>query len=147
MITTRPLKDVFQTAAEMRRLTCQYWADLGRWLDADFIDYFNYVCALPYVSDPEQVETISRPAFTLREDYGPRDCDDKAVLIACWLYAHGVPVRFVAISTAPNGELCHVFAHAWGIDLDATYNEYHGILGKYPYNKDVTARADLTSDF
>ncbi|MBR2864943.1 MAG: hypothetical protein IKC13_01560 [Elusimicrobiaceae bacterium] len=68
-------------------------------------------------------------------------------MIACWLHAHGVPVRFVAISTAQNCELCHVFAHAWGMDLDATYNEYHGMLGKYPYNKDVTARADLTGDF
>lgn len=147
MITTRPLIDVFQTAREMRRLVVEYWRDLGAWLDSDFIDFFNYVCALPYVPDPVQVETISRPAYLLRENYAPRDCDDKAVLIACWCYAHGVPVRFVAISTAPNRELCHVFARAWGMDLDATYNEYHGLLGNYPYFPDVTARVDLTTDF
>ena len=35
-------------------------------------------------------------------------------------------------------------AAGYGYDFD---NEYHGILGKYPYNKDVTARADLTGDF
>lgn len=154
MIITRPLKDVFQTAAEMRRLTCLYWSDLGRWLDAPFIDYFNFVCALPYRSDPEQIETVSRPAFTLREDYAPRDCDDKAVLIASWLKGHGIPVRFVAISTSPDKELCHVFDNAKinfngreTCDIDATYNEYHGILGNYPYFPDVTARRYLTEFF
>lgn len=147
MITTRPLKDVFQTAAEMRRLSLTYWADLGRWLDASFIDYFNYICALPYVSDPEQVETISRPAYTLKEGYRPRDCDDKAVLIACWCVAHKVPVKFVAVSTQENRELNHVFCNVDGVDVDATYNCFHGIIGNYPYFSDVTAREDLTGYF
>lgn len=151
MITTRPLKDVFQTAAEMRRLTLAYWRDLGRWLDAPFIEYFNFVCALPYRSDPEQVETISRPAFTLRESYAPRDCDDKAVLIACWLHGHDIPARFVGVSTLKDCELCHVFTQAkttaGGLDLDATYNEYHNLIGNYPYFSQVTARENLTNYF
>lgn len=151
MIITRPLKDVFQTAAEMRRLTLNYWRDLGRWLDAPFIEYFNFVCALPYKSDPEQIETISRPAFTLCENYGPRDCDDKAVLIASWLHGHGIKARFVGVSTLENCELCHVFTQAetaaGGIDIDATYNEFHGMLGNYPYFAQVTARENLTEYF
>lgn len=143
----RPLINVFQTGEEMRRLTCLYWADLGRWLDVPFIEYFNYVCALPYRADPPDVETVSRPAYTLRENYAPRDCDDKAVLLACWAHGHGIPCRFVAISTQKDGEPNHVFLNAAGIDCDATYNEYHGILGKYPYYEHITNRVNLTPWF
>lgn len=148
MITRRQkLRDVFQTAAEMRRLTLEYWRDLGPWLDAPFISFFNFVCALPYVEDPPECETVSRPAYTLQEGYRPRDCDDKAVLIASWLHGHGLPVRFVGVSTLQNRELCHVFTECDGLDIDATYPEYHGMLGKYPYYPQVTNREKLTNYF
>lgn len=145
--TVTPLHDVYQTAREMRRLTVNYWADLGPWLDEPFLNFFNYVCALPYLPDPPNVETVSRPAYTLIEGYRPRDCDDKAVLLACWCKGHAVPVRFVAISTLQNGEPCHVFINAAGVDCDATYPEYHGILGKYPYYPQITNRVNLTNYF
>lgn len=148
MITRQtPLKDVFQTGAEMRRLACTYWQDLGRWLDVPFMEFFNYVCALPYRPDPPDVETVSRPAYTLREDYSPRDCDDKAVLIACWCRGHGIRCRFVAISTQPGGEPNHVFTQVNGVDCDATYSEYHGLLGVYPYYPQITNRVNLTEYF
>ena len=143
----QPLRDVFQTAREMRRLVLEYWPDLGGWLDVPFISFFNFVCALPYRPDPPEVETVSRPAYTLREGYAPRDCDDKAVLLACWCRGHGVPVRFVAISTQPGGEPNHVFIEAAGLDCDATYSEYHGMLGVYPYYQQVTNRVNLTNYF
>ena len=147
IINRRPLENVFQTAQEMRRLTLQYWRDLGAWLDAPFISFFNFVCALPYVEDPPDVETVSRPLYLLDESYEPRDCDDKAILIASWLHGHGLPVRFVGVSTLRNKELCHVFTECRGLDIDATYPEYHGILGKYPYYQQVTHRENLTNYF
>lgn len=147
IINRRPLENVFQTAQEMRRLTLQYWGDLGPWLDAPFISFFNFVCALPYREDPPEVETVSRPLYLLDESYEPRDCDDKAVLIASWLHGHGLPVRFVGVSTLQNKELCHVFSECGGLDIDATYPEYHGILGKYPYYQQVTHRENLTNYF
>ena len=148
IIKRQPLKDVYQTAAEMRRLTLLYWQDLGAWLESDFMSFFNFVCALPYIEDPPDIETVSRPCYTLREEYGPRDCDDKAVLIASWLHGNGIKSRFVAISTQTGGELNHVFTQSEdGTDIDATYSEYHGILGGYPYYKQVTNREYLTELF
>ena len=142
------LRDVFQTGEEMRRIVCAYWSDLGAWLRVPFIDFFNYVCALPYFDDPEDCETVSRPRYTLNPAYRPRDCDDKSVLLAAWIHGNGLKCRFVAISTQQNGELNHVFVQLEdGTDLDATYPEYHNLLGKYPYNRDVTARENLTELF
>lgn len=142
------LTDVFQTGREMRRLVCSYWGDLGRWLDVPFSYFYRHVCLLPYVSDPEQVETVSRPLYLLDEEYKPRDCDDKAVLCACWWHGHGVPVRFVAVSTQPSGELNHVFTQLEnGLDIDATYREYVNYMGSYPYYPQVTNRENLTGFF
>lgn len=149
MITNRQqLRDVFQTAREMQRLTCSYWQDLGAWLRAPFIQYFNFVCALPYFEDPEECETVSRPLYTLNPSYRPRDCDDKSVLLASWIHGNGGRCRFIAVSTQKSGELNHVFVQAAdGTDLDATYPEYHNLIGKYPYLGAVTARENLTEWF
>ena len=146
--TKRELIDVFQTGAEMRRIVELYWSDLGRWLDLNFLTYFNFVCALPYRADPNDTETVSRPIYLLKENYSPRDCDDKSVLIASWMHGNGIMCKFTAISTQPDGEPCHVFTTLEnGLDVDATYPEYHGMLGNYPYYKDVTNRVDLTEWF
>ena len=107
--TVRHLKDVFQTGREMARLVCNYWTDLGPWLGVSFREYYIHICQLPYIADPEDVETVSRPAFTLRRDYAPRDCDDKAVLMACWCHGHGLKCRFVASSTRPD-KVCTMFS-------------------------------------
>ena len=133
MITRRQqLRDVFQTGREMRRLVCSYWGDLGRWLDVPFSYFYRHVCLLPYVSDPEQIETVSRPLYLLNEDYKPRDCDDKAVLCA----------------SQPSGELNHVFTQLEnGLDIDATYREYVNYMGHYPYYPQVTNRENLTGFF
>ena len=149
MITRRQqLRDVFQTGEEMRRLVLQYWEDLGAWLRAPFMDFFNFVCALPYYDDPEDCETVSRPRYTLNPNYRPRDCDDKSVLLASWIHGNGARSRFVAVSTQKSGELNHVFVQLEdGTDLDATYPEYHNIIGKYPYLGMVTARENLTDWF
>lgn len=147
-VTTCLLNDVFQTAEQMRRLTETYWSDLGGWLDVPFLIFFDFVCALPYISDPIDVETVSRPKFTLDPKYMPRDCDDKAVLIASWWYGHGVPVRFMASSTRRNKTLHHTFIQLVnGLILDATYPEYTNMLGNYPYFSRLTKLQPLTKFF
>lgn len=147
MIITRPLESVRQTGAEMRRLTEQHYTDLGRWLSAPFIHYYRHVCLLPYRPDPEDIETISRPAFTLRPEYSPRDCDDKSVLIASWFYGHGVPVRFIASSTRPDGVLHHVFVMIPGLFVDATYPKHAEMLGNYDFMPKITNYDLLTEWF
>lgn len=139
------LDNVFQTAQEMRRLVYSYWSDLGRWLDVSFLEFFNHVCNLPYVADPDDVETVSRPAYTLNPDYMPRDCDDKAVLLASWFYGHGRPCRFIASSTRFDQELQHVFIQVIdGVFFDATYKEFANKFGFYPYFPKITRIETLT---
>lgn len=143
-----PLFDVYQTARQMRRLICEYFADLGPWLDVPFVQFYKHVCLLPYVEDPETVETVSRPAFTLDPNYCPRDCDDKAVLIGAWFKSHGDPIRVVASSTRRNGSLHHTFIQLGnGLFIDGTYPEYCNLLGYYPYFPHITKLQALTNFF
>ena len=142
-----PLDSVYRTAAEMVRITKTYAADLGPWLRVPFAVYYRYVCELPYIPDPENIETVSRPAFTLCPEYGPRDCDDKAVLCAAWWHAHGVPVCFVATSTRPNRQLQHVCCMIPGFLIDATYKNHAKCIGNYDYLADVTNAVLLSGWF
>lgn len=142
------LFDVHQTGAEMRRLTCLYCGDLGEWLAVPFLKFYRHVCDLPYVPDPVDVETVSRPCYTLDVSYGPRDCDDKSVLLASWLHAHGEPLRFVASSTRPDKMLHHVFLQMKnGLFLDGTYAKNRDFVGFYPYFTKITRLEPLTLFF
>lgn len=146
--TVTHLNDVRETAQQMRRLCEKYYTDLGRWLDVPFIQFYCFVCSLPYVADPLGVETVSRPAYTLNRDYRPRDCDDKSVLIAAWLQGHGIKKRFVSTSCRPDRRLTHVFTQLEnGLFVDATYPKYQRLLGNYPYFPRVTRLEYLTALF
>lgn len=148
LTTTKKLYSANQTGDQMARLVCFYWSDLGPWLDRPFIDFYDYVCKLPYVEDPPGIETVSRPGYTIQPAYTPRDCDDKAVLIAAWLHGNGRKCRFVASSTKPNRQLHHVFVQTDdGTLIDATYPQNAEFLGNYPYFGKITKIIPLTSFF
>lgn len=132
----------------MRRLVENYYRDLGAWLSVPLLDFYTFVCCLPYVPDPVGVETVSRPAYTLNPDYRPRDCDDKSVLIAAWCQGNGRKKRFVSTSTKPDGRLCHVFVQLDnGLFVDSTYKKFQNCLGQYPYFGKVTRLEGLTEFF
>jgi len=121
------LKDVNQTGAAMSRLVTTYYKDLGKLLKLPFGAFFAFVKALPYVADPKNEETVSRPCYSIRPSHSPRDCDDKAVLIGSYLFAAGIPFQFVAVAKNP-GPLHHTFAIAImpsgrRVHCDATYKE------------------------
>lgn len=149
MLNIRTLKSCKQTAAEMERLTKNYWSDLGRWLDCSFYEFYVFVCRLPYVSDPSLIEFVSRPKFTLNPRFAPRDCDDKAVLLACWCHGRGIPCRFMASSTKPNKQLHHTFIQEGlnGTFLDGTYRKNEDFIGNYPYFSKLTRLVALTDWF
>ena len=149
ILTTGHLKDVYQTAGEMRRLVENYWTDLGPWLNVPFLCFYRYVCDLPYIADPQNVEFVSRARLTLNPFFKvARDCDDKAVLLACWWHAHGDGKRFVASSTKPDKKLHHVFMQLEsGIFIDATYSKNKNFFGFYPYFQKITRIIPLTPFF
>lgn len=146
--TTVFLRDVYQTAAAMQNMTEKYFSDLGAWLGVPLIQFYSFVCVLPYVADPVGVETVSRPLYTINPDYTPRDCDDKSVLIAAWCHGNGVKKRFVSTSTRPDGHLSHVFVQLEnGLFLDSTYPHFKEYIGNYPYFRRVTKFEPLTGLF
>lgn len=151
ILTKENLNSVYQTGEKMRRLVNDYYTDLGAWLDVPFFDFYRYVCNLPYIPDPENVEFISRPELTLDPNFTiARDCDDKSVLLACWWNCpgHDMKKRFVASSTKPNGKLHHVFTQLEnGIFVDGTYKKNENYFGVYPFMKKITRLIPLTEFF
>ena len=146
--TTVNLIDVYQTADQMRRISEKYYSDLGAWLKVPLLQFYGFVCLLPYKADPIGIETVSRPRYTLDPNYAPRDCDDKSVLIASWCQGNGRKKRFVSTSTRPDKRLCHVFVQLDnGLFIDATYPKFKNYLGNYPYFPRVTHIEGLTPFF
>lgn len=149
ILTTKQLNGVSQTAQQMRRLVEDYYTDLGAWLNVPFIYFYRYVCDLPYIADPKNIEFVSRAALTINPFFDvARDCDDKAVLLACWWHGNGDKCRFVASSTKPTRLLHHVFMqHENGIFFDATYSKNKNFIGFYPYFPKITRLVALTDFF
>lgn len=89
---------------------------------------------IKYVRDIRDVETVSTPERTLREQTG--DCDDMAIVVAALLEAVGFKTRFLALGF-DSGEYEHVIAQAllgtrW-ISLDPTVS--YATAGWHPPNE------------
>jgi hypothetical protein len=137
-ITRGPLQSAQATAAEMARLSVQYAADLGEKSSWPLQRIFAYVKNLPYRRDPQNVESLARPAYTMRRNFPWRDCDDKAIILGAWCSANLIPFRFLASSRRPDKTLHHVFLEAQAgaapIILDATYPSHKlGSLARNDY--------------
>lgn len=137
-ITRGPLQSAQATAAEMARLSVQYAADLGEKSSWPLQKIFAYVKNLPYRRDPQNVESLARPAYTMRRNFPWRDCDDKAIILGAWCSANMIPFRFLASSRRPDKTLHHVFLEAQAgaapIILDATYPSHKlGSLARNDY--------------
>ncbi len=137
------------TGNEMRRMSREYWGDLGSYLSWPFSAWFDFVRILPYQSDnrrfPDRIlEVVARPALLLDKNIFPRlDCKKKAILIGAWAEGNGFPYRFVAVSSRPDGEVHHVmpqinFGGGW-INADATFPDFE--IGQ---GHEITFAAELT---
>ena len=134
------LTDPRQTAKEMARICTQYAGDLGELAKMPLPRYFDLVRKLPYMPDPQNAETLSRPRYLLEKDYAFRDCDDKAILMGAWCYSNGHPFGFYASSVKPSRQLHHVWTVAKingkNVILDPTYR--HHKLGELPRRERIT---------
>lgn len=151
-----PLKDRKQTSDEIKFLVRAYANDLHNISlelggnpvpvsDLSFDLYFDFIKNLKYKRDKEPVERVGRPAWIIgycgNGGHG-LDCKKKAVMIASWLYLHGIPYRFIGSSSRKDREIHHIFPQAlingtW-VNVDATYPDYH--IGQ---EKTVTAKEIL----
>lgn len=134
------LTDPRQTAKEMARICTQYAGDLGELAKMPLPRFFDLVRKLPYMPDPQNAETLSRPRYLLEKDYSFRDCDDKAILMGAWCYLNGHPFGFYASSVKPSRQLHHVWTVAKingkTVILDPTYS--HHKLGELPRRERIT---------
>lgn len=125
MLKITPLLHLSQTAREMRRLAETYAGDMLPYVGLTPTELFSLISSLPYIPDPEGVEFLKRPAYTL-SGMGPGgDCDDKAIAVAAWAVLRHYPYRFVGVSRSVGKPLHHVFAEVSVsgsfIPFDCTY--------------------------
>lgn len=124
--TLQPLKSFRQTISEIFRMANAYKADLDPYLFENIFQVYNYVRALPYHKDPEGLETVSRPGFTLAGDWTlPRDCDDKTLIIIAAANRFGLPSRAIVCGEIPSPHHVYpeVFLSGHWMPFDATYGD------------------------
>ncbi len=125
MLSETPLLNVRQTGAEMARLAVAFREDMLPYANLGPQGVFDLLSGIPYHADPDSVEFLQRPYYTLSRSGGGGDCDDKAICVGAWASLNRYPFRFVAVSKSKAEPLHHVFAEikiagAW-VPFDCTY--------------------------
>lgn len=121
----------------MRQMVDKYYHDMSPYAHFTLREIFNAIKSIPFRPDPEDAETLQRPAYTMNQSGLGGDCDDKCIALASWLKLKGggynpndVPAkkydyRFVAVRRADYPCLHHVFCELYIMDrwihADPTY--------------------------
>lgn len=125
-LTVTDHESVAQTLAAMHTIVEGYRDDMLPWASLGPLEIFEIVKKIPYRPDPEPVEFIQRPYYTMSGTGPGGDCDDKAVCIAAWARLNGHPYRFVVVGGPADPEPSHVFAEVElggrFIPMDVTYS-------------------------
>lgn len=111
----------------MHQVISSFYSDLGEMVNWSLPRFFDFVKKIPYERDKHGTEILARP-LVLFSEFSSMDCKKKAILIASWLKANGIPYRLLAVSEIPTGKIHHVFPQAfinnkWE-NVDATYSRY-----------------------
>lgn len=124
ILAAEVLTDKAQTARRMYWLADEFYSDLGGAVRIPFETWFRACARTKYARDPKGTEILARPQVLFRE-FMALDCKKKAILIAAWLKANGIPYRYVAMSQRPDKLCHHVFPQAFvrgrWVNMDATY--------------------------
>lgn len=125
MQTDRELESVEDTGKEMHRLAFAFREDVLSYAHMSLDEFFSFVAVIPYVNDPDSVEFLQRPYYTLTGTGQGGDCDDKAIVMAAYAILHEIPYQFVAVAKEEGDDLHHVFTElqingAW-VPFDVTY--------------------------
>jgi len=121
-----------------------YHEDVSEFDDFAFEEFYDYVKQLEYIPEDNKVggydlDVFCRPSRTLSADCVCRDCDDKAILMACWCRRHDVGYRFIACSYKPENGIEHCILeirheNKW-VECDSTYPEDTFPSWRNYYNK------------
>ncbi|RHX91461.1 hypothetical protein DLM76_17185 [Leptospira yasudae] len=118
------LESFVDTVSDIFRFAYQYPNDLGEFKDKSIFELYNFVRSLPYIADPEGLETVSRFKYTKEADFPIRDCDDKTIPILAWAIYNGVPCRAVVCgkSIKPHHIYPEIQISGRWNSADATYS-------------------------
>jgi transglutaminase-like putative cysteine protease len=113
------------TGQLMHGMVNAYYRDMLPFVHMGLSEVYEMIKNIPFKPDPEDAETLQRPLYTLQQNGYGGDCDDKAIAMASWAKAAGLPYRFVAVRRADHEDLHHVFteiytANNW-VRCDCTY--------------------------
>ena len=131
-VTYRVIKTWGDVGEILMHFVKEYHGDIADYDNFTFIQWYEHVRSLPYIPDPPKagghdLDVFCRPRRTLGDSPACRDCDDKAILMACWCFRHGIPFRFVTCTYTPAKENWHcileVFLDGKWSDCDSTYPE------------------------
>lgn len=123
--TVEELESYRQTVQKIFELIQKYYEDLSSKSNYSIEQIYDLVRKLPYVPDPKNEETISRPKYTLKSNWaGARDCDDKTVILGAWAYSKSIPFRLIVSGQKKTPH--HVYPeffilNVW-VPMDATYS-------------------------
>lgn len=136
-----PRLDYRHTVSVLFKMAREFRNDLREFPKlASVRSLYDYVRDLPYVADPPGMEFLSRPAYTLWQEWtGPRDCDDKTLAIGAWCELFQYPWRVVCAgeSLNPDQNPHHIYPEIklggeW-TPADATYERCE--FGKLLYTE------------
>jgi len=116
----------------MRHMVNTYWRDMVPYAHMTLSEVFDRIKMLPFRPDPPDAETLQRPLYTMTMTGYGGDCDDKAIALASYCTAVGIPYQFVAVRRKDMEALHHVYCYLYvnnrWIPADATYN--FNVLGR-----------------
>lgn len=129
---------VHTTGRTMRSLAITFSSDVIPYEHLGIAGFYEVLRKLPYKKDPQGLELVKRPGFTLSSIGPGGDCDDKAVAMAAMLYRLHIPFRFLAGGRQKTGPLHHVWVQGYvngrWVDMDPTYewNTLGSRIGAWP---------------
>lgn len=128
----RELTDVQQTSSEMYRIAWAWKEDMAPWASMNLQELFDLIKNIPFNADPEGVEFLQRPWYTMNQTGRGGDCDDRAIATGAWCHLRGIPFRFVAVSRSKTAPLHHVLTELYlngeWFEFDPTYS--FNVLGR-----------------
>lgn len=142
-ITSRKLIDARQTGKLMHKMVDSYYLDMLPYAGLSVPEMFDKLKKIPFNADPDYIEVLKRPFYTMNQIGPGGDCDDKSIAMASYAKILGIPWRFLGVGRKnPNYDkilLTHVFTQLYinreWIDADCTYS--FNILGmvRQPYDR------------
>lgn len=124
MYQEQELVDLQQTSTEMYRLAFAWKEDMLPYASYTLQELFDLLKNIPFHPDPEDMEYLQRPWYTLNEAGDGGDCDDKMICVGAWANLLGIPFRFVAVSYSEeplHHVLCELYIENRWLNFDPTY--------------------------